>query len=97
MSDTKCNYQRAVTREEFSAALSEAVCGHCGVTTRELLLKGELLEVCGEEFSSDIVSGQRVLTPIALCPACHKIHHLDGRRQHNPCQIEARRSREWLT
>ena len=96
MSGTDCNYKRKVTVEEVAQALSEAACQHCGVTTKELMLKGELLEVCGEEFASDIASGERALTPVALCPACHKKHHLDARRQHNPCQIKARQSREGL-
>lgn len=96
MSGTDCNYQRTVTVEELSAALAEAACSHCRATTADLMLKGELLEVCAEEFSSDIEGRERILVPIALCPACHREHHLDARGQHNPCQIKARISREGL-
>lgn len=96
MPDMVCNYQRKVSVEEFSDALKKAACEHCGVTSTELLQQGEILEVCGEEYSSDIASGQRVLIPIALCPTCHREHHLDAHHQHNPCQIKARISRECL-
>lgn len=96
MGDTDCNYQRKVTEAELSAALSEARCSDCGKTVAELLRGGELLEVCGEEFGSDIVSRERVLNPIALCPSCHRKHHLDARGRHNPCQIKARLSWEVL-
>ena len=92
----ECNYQFKLTVEDLSTALAQAVCHNCGVTTAELTSRGELLEVCGEDFASDLESGERVLVPVALCPACHKAHHLDANRQHNPCQIKARYSREGL-
>ncbi len=96
MSETHCNFQKIVTPQEFAAALKGATCEHCGVTSAQLLKEGEILEVCAEEFSSDIVTGDRVLIPIALCPACHRKHHLDAHHHHNPCQIRARLSREGL-
>ena len=92
----KCNYQAKVSVKDVSAALSEAHCFFCHVSATELMSKGELLEICGEEFSTDIVNGERVLTTIALCPDCHKKFHLDANRQHNPCQIKARLNREGL-
>ncbi len=97
MSRTECNYQKKVTVEELSTALGDARCHRCGITTPELAKKGDLLEVCGEEFSYDSATGERVLTPIALCPDCHRKNHLDSKRQHNPCQIKARADREGLT
>ncbi len=96
MAHRDCNYQRKVTVEDLLEALADGVCHLCGVTTRQLMEKGELLEVCGEEFATDIESGERVLTPVALCPDCHRDYHLDARQQHNPCQIKARFSREGL-
>lgn len=94
MSAVKCNYQSKVTAEELSSALSETQCHQCGVSVVELMLGGQLLEVCGEEFGSDIETGERVVTPIALCPSCHRKYHLDAGDQHNPCQIAARLSWE---
>ncbi|MDJ0629029.1 MAG: hypothetical protein QNJ44_12275 [Rhodobacter sp.] len=91
-----CNYLRLATEEDLSSALADAACVHCGASAAELLRKGELLEVCAEEFASDITDGGRVLTPIALCPGCHDRHHRDARGNHNPCQIKARLSREML-
>ncbi|MBT8409068.1 MAG: hypothetical protein KJN93_05540, partial [Alphaproteobacteria bacterium] len=76
--------------------LADAQCQRCGVTASQLMLKGEILEICAEEFASDIESGERILVPLGLCPTCHKKHHLDARGHHNPCQIKARRSREGL-
>ncbi len=96
MSEMKCNYQRKVSIEELSTALAEMACHNCSVSTADLMLKGELLEVCGEEFSSDIVGGECVLSTIALCPTCHAESHLDAHHQHNPCLIKARLSREHL-
>ena len=96
MSGFKCNYQTKVSVGEFSEALSRASCERCGVTTAELIEKGELLEVCGEEYSSDPTNGERVLTALALCPSCHRKFHQDARGRHNPCQIKARLSREFL-
>ena len=96
MSDLKCNYQSKVCVRDLGEALSKACCQHCGVTASELSLRGEILEVCGEEFSSDPVSGERELTTIALCPDCHRDFHKDARGRHTPCQIKARFSRECL-
>jgi hypothetical protein len=96
MSEIDCNYQSIVAPEEYATALKEAVCEHCGTSARQLLQHGEILEVCGEEFLYDIVSGERVLSAIALCPTCHRRHHLDAQDHHNPCQIKARLSRERL-
>lgn len=91
-----CNYQRLVVVEGASAALAEGVCQHCGVRSNELAEKGEILEICAEEFATVMESGERILTPIALCPSCHAEHHKDARGHHNPCQIKARLSREGL-
>lgn len=96
MSDRVCNYQKKLKVEDISTVLADAKCQHCGATASELMLKGELLEICAEEFASDIQSGERILVPLGLCPSCHKKHHLDARGHHNPCQITARRSREGL-
>ena len=94
MSDEECNYRAKVGLHEVSEAFARAQCEHCGVTTPELMEHGELLEVCGEEFISDLATGERTLAVIALCPECHREFHRDARGQHNPCQIEARISRE---
>lgn len=96
MEDTKCNYQRKVTEGELVTALSEERCRDCGASVKELIESGEFLEVCGEEFYSDIVTKERVLHPVALCPECHRRNHLDAAGQHNPCQVRARLSREGL-
>lgn len=96
MSDQKCNYQEKVSLQEVGEAFSRAQCEHCGISTTELMARGELLEVCGDEFASDLVSGARTLAVIALCPRCHRNFHKDGHGQHNPCQIQARISRESL-
>lgn len=96
MSGTVCNYQRKASVGEMTAALEQSQCNHCGISAKELMEQGKILEVCGEEFLSDIATGERVLTAIALCPTCHKLHHMDAYHQHNPCQIKARQSREGL-
>lgn len=96
MSGIDCNYQRKATLKEIREALSASQCHYCGTTTLDLMLRGELLEVCGEEFCSDIATGERVLVPIALCPFCHARNHQDANNRHNPCQITARLSREGL-
>ena len=96
MHGIECNYQRKVTSEELLSALAVATCHHCEISAKDLLLTGDILEVCAEEFASDIANGQRVLVPIALCPSCHQKHHLDACGNHNPCQIKARFSREML-
>lgn len=92
----KCNFQYKGTAEEHACGGLQEECWHCGISARELMLNGEKLEVCAEEFAYDIATGQRVLSPIALCPRCHAEHHQDARGHHNPCQILARRSRECL-
>ena len=92
----KCNYQDKVTVHELAEALSSERCQHCGITSRELLLRDEVLEVCSDEFAVDLSTGERFLEAFALCPTCHQQHHLDGNQQHNPCQLKARRSREQL-
>jgi hypothetical protein len=96
VSRIECNYQRVVTPEEFASALAEGRCEHCSISARELVAQGQILEVCGEEFCGDLVTGTAVVVPVPLCPECHRKNHLDGRSQHNPCQIKARRSREML-
>lgn len=96
MADTACNYQRIVSVEEVRCALEEAQCQHCGITTNELMSRGELLEICGEELCSDISTGKKTFITLALCPSCHKHAHQDAENKHNPCQIKARWSREGL-
>ena len=96
MSSITCNYQQIVTVAERLNALADAACQHCGISSKDLLSHCEALEVCADEFSSDIASGHREFVPIALCPSCHKKHHLDARNNHNPCQVTARDSRERL-
>ncbi len=97
MADTACNYQRIVSVEEIRCALEEAQCQQCGITTNELISRGELLEICGEELCSDISTGKKTFITIALCPSCHARAHQDAENKHNPCQIKARWSREGLT
>ena len=92
----KCNYQDKATVQELAEALSFERCRHCGISSRELLLRDEVLEVCADEFAADLTTGERFLETFALCPECHKLHHLDAHSQHNPCQLKARRSREGL-
>ena len=94
VSGLECNYQDKVTSTEVVEALSSAQCHHCGTTTQELTERGELLEVCGEMFGIDMDTGERIITPISLCPECHRRHHLHAERRHRPCQIEAAFSRE---
>ncbi len=96
MADTECNYQRIVSVEEVRCALEEAQCQQCGITTNELISRGELLEICGEELCSDISTGKKTFITIALCPSCHARAHQDAENKHNPCQIKARWSREGL-
>jgi hypothetical protein len=92
----KCRYQSKVTAGEFAAALDQACCQNCSISASELLARAQTLEVCGEEFGYDAVTGEKVLVAIALCPDCHREHHLDSKRHHNPCQVAARLSREHL-
>ena len=92
----KCNYQDKATVQELAEALSFERCRHCSISSRELLRRDEVLEVCADEFAADLATGERFLEAFALCPECHKLHHLDALRQHNPCQLKARRSREGL-
>gem|GEM_PF-3765659 len=94
MSGKECNYQSKVTTVELLIGMSDAACKHCGASAEELIVKGELLEICGEEYLSDIVTGERLLVTIALCPKCHQKNHLNAHGRHNPCQIKARFSRE---
>ncbi|SIS54928.1 hypothetical protein SAMN05421759_101354 [Roseivivax lentus] len=94
MSGHPCNFQQKVTRSVYEEALREGACRECRVTQAELLTKGRRLEVCGEEFAYDLETGERVLVPVPLCPACHAKAHLDGRGHHLPCQISARFNRE---
>lgn len=96
MSGVECNYQRMVSAEAVEVALDVTDCAHCGISTGELTHRGETLELCAVEFCSDIATGERELEPVLLCPSCHEAHHLDAHRQHNPCQIKARLSREGL-
>jgi hypothetical protein len=94
MTKLACNAQRRLTATEVASTLVEAICHRCGVTAKALMDRGEMLEVCGEEFCDDLISGETVVVPIALCPDCHRINHLDARGQHISCQIKARQSRE---
>lgn len=96
MKTLECNYQRKVDLPDLKTALSEGCCDHCGLTAVELAKQGEILEICGREFCFDYETGVATETPVALCPACHAANHLDANRQHNPCHISARRSRERL-
>ena len=96
VSGLECRYQDKVTSKEAAEALTVAHCHHCGVTTRDLMQRGELLEVCGEMFGVDMATHERIITPISLCPECHRKHHLDANRQHQPCQVQAGFSREGL-
>ncbi len=94
MTKLACNYQRKMDVSEAASALATATCHQCGVSAKALMDRGEILEVCAEEFCDDLVTGEAVVVPIALCPECHRMNHLDRRGQHNPCQLSARRSRE---
>ncbi len=96
MTDTECNYQQIASVEEVKSALEEAQCQHCGITTNELMSRGEVLEICGEEYCSDISTGLKLFTTFAVCPSCHERFHQDAENMHNPCQIKARWSREGL-
>jgi hypothetical protein len=93
---TICRYQLKVTADEFAKALSEARCQNCSISALELLKRAQALEVCGEEFGYDIVTGEKILVAVALCPDCHGENHLDSHKHHNPCQVAARLSREYL-
>ena len=90
----ECNYQDRVSVQEPAEALSSERYRHCGITSRELLLRDEVLEVCADEFAADPTTGERLLEAFALCPTCHQLHNLDAQQQHNPCQLKARCSRE---
>lgn len=94
MSLTVCNYQKIITAREIAEVGTEIVCHHCGVSARFLIPIGQCLEYCAEEFASDIVTGERHLVPIALCPSCHRENHLNADREQTPCMIKARMSRE---
>ena len=94
VSGLECRYQETVTSNEAAKALEAALCHECGVSTRDLMADGQLLEVCGEEFATDIETGERIMVAIPLCPDCHRKNHLDARLKHHPCQVQARNSRE---
>ncbi len=96
VSGLTCRFQDKVTTSDAAEALHMAQCHHCGVTTRELMAMGELLEVCGEVYATDLATGERVLSTIPLCPDCHRKFHLDAKRRHNPCQVSAGNSRDGL-
>jgi hypothetical protein len=78
MSDFVCIYQRTVEVADLAEALSKAQCQHCGISAMELILTGELLEICGETLAPGRMNGGRVVKPIALCPECHRAHHLSA-------------------
>lgn len=94
MSDRRCNFQKTVERSELKSALSDGFCDHCEVTSSELFQRGEVLEICGQEYCFDYETGVSTETVITLCPSCHEANHLDAQQRHNPCHISARRSRE---
>lgn len=95
MCDEFCKYQKKIPTSEYAEALSEGRCEHCGVQSANLIQRGEMLQVCVEEFSCEPTSGERHLIAIPLCPSCHEKHHQDARGRHNPCPIKARQSREF--
>ncbi len=78
MSDFVCIFQRTVPIKDIAETLSEAQCQHCGISAMELIVKRELLEICGEMLAPDRRNGRRVVKPIALCPKCHRAHHLSS-------------------
>jgi hypothetical protein len=90
----ECNYKDKVSVQEPAEGLSSERCRHVGITSRELLLHHEVLEVCADEFAADLTTGARLLEAFALCPTCRQLHNLDAQNQHNPCKLKARRSRE---
>ena len=75
MSKVKCDLLGRLTQEELDSAIDFVECFHCGVTAMELMRVGAALDVCGDEFCSDICSGERVFTAIALCRSCHCKNH----------------------
>ena len=94
MANVTCNYGAKASQQDIASALAEGVCAHCGMSQAELETLGASLDVCAEEFGSDLVTGERILTPIALCGPCHHAHHIDANGRHNPCQVTASYSRE---
>lgn len=96
VSELGCNYQDRVSATEIWESPSMAQCDHCGIEATELSESGKTLEICGELFGIDMGTNERVISTIALCPECHKSHHLDADRKHQPCQILAAFSREGL-
>jgi NMD protein affecting ribosome stability and mRNA decay len=94
MSKSKCNFQKTVDLPDLKAALANGFCDHCGATVSELIQRGEILELCGQEHCFDYETGESIEIAIALCPTCHQANHLDAQRQHNPCHVSARRSRD---
>jgi len=89
-----CDYQGVVTPREIVEALAETQCRHCGESADSLSKIGKKLAVCGEEYLSQLGREKRVLTPIPLCPDCHRDYHLDANGNHQDCQLIARQSRE---
>ena len=96
MSDIVCMYHRTVSLEDLADALIKAECHHCGISAMELIVNRELLEICGAARADDTGNGGCMLAPIALCPTCHRDHHLDLRRRHDPCKVKAHHGREAL-
>ena len=91
-----CKVQSKLTAFDKIDALAEGVCRHCGQPAWKLQASGQRLEVCGDEYLLEIDENDKEIEPLPLCPDCHKAHHLDGKRHHNPCPFKARRSRESL-
>jgi len=96
MKNPMCMCQLKMDPAEAVAALAEACCYRCGVSANRLMNRGEILEVCSEEYCDDLSTGEVIAVPIALCPECHRINHLDVRGHHRPCHIKARQSYETL-
>ncbi|MEM0945843.1 MAG: hypothetical protein AAGK37_00440 [Pseudomonadota bacterium] len=96
MPPTECRFQKNLKPEDAAAALEADRCHNCSITLGELLKDGKFLEICGEEYISDLTTGQDYSVAIALCPDCHRQAHLDAGGNHSPCHVNARRSREWI-
>lgn len=96
MSKSTCRFCGRLSQDQRDDALRLTECHRCSVTQAELIIKGQSLEVCGEEFLWDPATNARVIAAITLCPDCHAKEHLDARSIHDPCHIKARRAREQL-